>query len=108
LNEWFYLPSGLSLSAFRFGVAEQALNAIYLLASQPDTLCGDVVREKTRLVFSQDHPAQESNESPEDSLLSGNNKSTSRRLSSSRSLSQLLFIVGHVASNMSRMGCANY
>jgi condensin complex subunit 1 len=83
----------------RFGVAEQAINAIYLLASQPDILCSGIVREKTKKVFSKqtDHASQKSAES------SGHAEDTSqsfRGLSSVRSLSQLLFIVGHVASEI--------
>jgi condensin complex subunit 1 len=81
----------------RFGVAEQAINAIYLLASQPDTLCGEIVREKTKTVFSSEanHATPKSTDSPR------RNEDTSasfRGLSSVRNLSQLLFIVGHVAS----------
>ena len=88
-----------NLPYYRFGVAEQAINAIYLLASQPDILCGDIVREKTRNVFSKqsDHTTQKSVESPS----RGEDVSSSfKGLSSVRSLSQLLFTVGHVASEI--------
>jgi len=81
----------------RFGVAEQAINAIYLLASQPDILCGEIIRQKTKTVFSReaDYATQKLIDSPRRS----EDISTSfRGLSSVRNLSQLLFIVGHVAS----------
>ncbi|KAH9890781.1 condensin component [Xylariomycetidae sp. FL2044] len=34
-----------------FGVAEQAINAIYALAKHPDTLCTEVIRRRTKVVF---------------------------------------------------------
>jgi condensin complex subunit 1 len=81
----------------RFGVAEQAINAIYLLAAQPDILCGELIQTKTRAVFNKDQrtsPSQETQESQE----SENSGTSIPGLSSVRSLSQLLFIVGHIAS----------
>src|SRR5947199_6680067 len=36
-----------------FGVAEQAIGAIYALAKHPDTLCSDILRRKTKYVFQQ-------------------------------------------------------
>ena len=94
LNEWYTLRD--RLNNYRFGVAEQALNALYLLAAQPDTLCGEIIKEKTRSVFSR----QCDSPSPviEGSLTLNGGPSASSRLSYSRNLSQLLFIVGHVAS----------
>ncbi|MCJ1437198.1 Condensin complex subunit [Xylographa pallens] len=84
-----------------FGVAEQAVGAIYTLSKHPDMLCSEILRRKTRHVFSQ-HSASapsedvgltETNESlptppPEESLKPQN---------SSLALSQLLFLVGHIA-----------
>ncbi|KAL1888375.1 condensin complex non-SMC subunit Cnd1 [Sporothrix stenoceras] len=35
-----------------FGVAEQAINAIYALSKHPDVLCSDIIRRKTRIAFS--------------------------------------------------------
>lgn len=58
-----------------FGVAEQAIGAIYALARHPDVLCSEVIRKRTHEVFS---PSQE------------------RRQKSAAGLSQLLFLVGHV------------
>lgn len=73
-------------------MAEQAINAIYLLASQPDVLCGNIIKEKTLSVFRKDSNVGKMTDSPETEgvELTG--------LSSVRFLSQLLFIVGHVAS----------
>ncbi|KAI1400963.1 condensin component [Hypoxylon fuscum] len=34
-----------------FGVAEQAINAIYVLAKHPDTLCTEIIRRRTKTVF---------------------------------------------------------
>ncbi|KAI1135530.1 condensin component [Hypoxylon sp. FL0543] len=34
-----------------FGVAEQAINAIYALAKHPDTLCTEIIRRRTKVVF---------------------------------------------------------
>lgn len=34
-----------------FGVAEQAVNAIYALAKHPDILCTDIIRRRTKVVF---------------------------------------------------------
>lgn len=78
-------------------MAEQAINAIYLLASHPDVLCGEIVKEKTRTVFQREAQVPATPKSTE--MDEAETPSTSfRGLSSVRSLSQLLFIVGHVAS----------
>jgi condensin complex subunit 1 len=82
-----------------YGVAEQAISAIYALSKHPDVLCSDIIRRKTREVFqatsrqsasqtmveSEERPGTASSENP-----AGNKSSSSR-------LSQLLFIVGHIA-----------
>lgn len=57
-----------------YSVAEAALNAIYKISSHPDVVCSDIIKKKTEAVFS--------DISDETSIIS---------------LSQLLFIVGHVA-----------
>jgi condensin complex subunit 1 len=36
----------------RFGMAEQAINTIYLLGEQPDLLCGSIIKNLTAKVFS--------------------------------------------------------
>ncbi|KAI1435816.1 armadillo-type protein [Xylaria sp. CBS 124048] len=38
-----------------FGVAEQAVNAIYALAKHPDTLCTEILRRRTKVVFATKH-----------------------------------------------------
>lgn len=57
-----------------YSVAEAALNAIYKISSHPDVVCSDIIKKKTEAVF---------NEIPDETSII--------------SLSQLLFIVGHVA-----------
>lgn len=41
-----------------YGMAEQAISAIYVLSEHPDVLCSEVLRQKTRKVFSQTHTKQ--------------------------------------------------
>lgn len=97
-----------------FGVAEQAISAIYVLSKHPDTLCSDILRRKTKHVFAprstpepaasqepdamdvdmmdvdEDAPAQAPTPPPE-------TEDSTPKQKSSIALSQLLFIVGHVA-----------
>ncbi|PFH60173.1 hypothetical protein XA68_11361 [Ophiocordyceps unilateralis] len=72
-----------------YGMTEQAINAIYAVSKHPDTLCSDVIRKKTRQVLggSRSRPASrdETRVEPEAGT------------SNAVALSQLLFIVGHVA-----------
>ncbi|RDA89324.1 hypothetical protein CP532_6244 [Ophiocordyceps camponoti-leonardi (nom. inval.)] len=74
-----------------YGVAEQAINAIYAVSKHPDTLCSDIIRRKTRQVLgggprsrpvSRDETRGEPEAGTRDNAVA---------------LSQLLFIVGHVA-----------
>ncbi|KAH8789906.1 armadillo-type protein [Hyaloscypha sp. PMI_1271] len=83
-----------------YGVAEQAISAIYTLSNHPDTLCSEILRRKTRHVFAQrtaktPEPEQEATQlqspPPEPTT------ETEPKLKGSAALSQLLFIVGHVA-----------
>jgi condensin complex subunit 1 len=95
-----------------FGVAEQAIGAIYTLSKHPDTLCTEILRRKTKHVFAQrTAPAQKSTPEadpdamdidegegslatpPPDETL----EDTEPKQKGSIALSQLLFIVGHVA-----------
>ena len=83
-----------------FGVAEQAIGAIYALAKHPDVLCTDILRRKTKQVFTktQAAPARDPDamevdgeeEEPRPSTPTDGQKPAS-------ALSQLLLIVGHVA-----------
>ncbi|KTW27660.1 hypothetical protein T552_02101 [Pneumocystis carinii B80] len=68
-----------------FSVAEQAINAIYLLAQYPDKICTNLLRSKCKSVFKSFSAKKISLD--DDSL----------SIKSSSLLSQLLFIVGHVA-----------
>ncbi|KAL2163767.1 hypothetical protein VTH06DRAFT_5826 [Thermothelomyces fergusii] len=49
-----------------YGVAEQAINAIYALSRHPDVLCSELIRRKTRAVFSRTNApaASQSNSRP--------------------------------------------
>ncbi|PVH87836.1 hypothetical protein DL98DRAFT_447145 [Cadophora sp. DSE1049] len=86
-----------------YGVAEQAINAIYTLSKHPDTLCSEILRRKTKYVFQKrtaktpepEEPASEDTQMasppPEEPV------EAEPKLKGSIALSQLLFIVGHVA-----------
>lgn len=47
-----------------YGVAEQAINAIYAISKHPDVLCSEVIRHKTKAVFSPRRPRSNSDERP--------------------------------------------
>ncbi|PUU81573.1 armadillo-type protein [Tuber borchii] len=103
-----------------FGVAEQAISAIYALSKHPDVLCTEVIRRKTKAVFSQQEnsgpePEQEPEPAPADEDVDMmdideapssppaqtpaaiHEQEEPKKGGSSFPLSQLLFIVGHVA-----------
>jgi condensin complex subunit 1 len=99
-----------------YGVAEQAISAIYTLSKHPDILCSEILRRKTRHVFAQrTAKTPEPEEAPEQSQLNsppaeGDDamevdeppvekvvEPEEKKLKGSVALSQLLFIVGHVA-----------
>lgn len=93
-----------------YGVAEQAISAIYTLSSHPDTLCSEILRRRTQYVFApkatnptepvvdddamdvdmEDAPDVSSHDVP-------NSDTEEAPQKGSIALSQLLFIVGHVA-----------
>ena len=86
-----------------YGVAEQAISAIYTLSKHPDVLCTEIIRRKTKFVFqahstsrpsSSRAPAEGEEQRPPTSSSDG--RSHCRKIHSS-TLSQLLFIVGHIA-----------
>jgi len=85
-----------------FGVAEQALGAIYALAKHPDTLCSEIIRRKTKAVFSKpkapeaDPDAMEV-DTPASPTEPAQVDANCKPVSSTATLSQLLFIVGHIA-----------
>ncbi|ORX90468.1 hypothetical protein K493DRAFT_339988 [Basidiobolus meristosporus CBS 931.73] len=71
-------------------VAEQAVNTVYLLCDHPDVLCGNIIKAKARQVFAKSPAAEAESESETNDDSKHNAQTTSL-------LSQLLFIVGHVA-----------
>lgn len=84
-----------------YGVAEQAIGAIYALSKHPDVLCSDILKRKTRFVFQpqiQRSPSKVSDDGeeqrPETAPTDGQG---AKQETSSTSLSQLLFVVGHIA-----------
>lgn len=47
-----------------YGVAEQAINAIYAISKHPDVLCSEIIRHKTKAVFNPQRPRSNSEERP--------------------------------------------
>ncbi|KAI0397911.1 armadillo-type protein [Xylariaceae sp. FL0594] len=109
-----------------FGVAEQAINAIYALAKHPDTLCTDIIRRRTKAVFAPQHksPSTSRPGSRDDAITTaaGGSQGLTQNFNTMSldaptqtmsqpaheppatpkekaaiALSQLLFVVGHVA-----------
>jgi condensin complex subunit 1 len=78
-----------------FGVAEQAIGAIYALSKHPDVLCSEILRRKTKFVFTADAPKDP--DAMEVDTEQEEGSKPSKDISSSARLSQLLFIVGHIA-----------
>lgn len=94
-----------------YGVAEQAIGAIYALSKHPDVLCSHILRRKTKVVFQKRSlPTDQANLShvDEDGDVSMDAPRTPAasedkpqeeppKLKPAIALSQLLFLVGHVA-----------
>ncbi|KAG5936664.1 hypothetical protein E4U59_004889 [Claviceps monticola] len=85
-----------------YGVAEQAINAIYAISKHPDVLCSEIIRRKTRHVFSQSRPAsrptsRDEVKEPDMTTSQPTQAETPKKRDNAVNLSQLLFIVGHVA-----------
>ena len=100
-----------------FGMAEQAINTIYALAEKPDQLCDAVIRDLTKRAFGKkdvapvDHPdpstadpdRMDVDEEPTPQPETGStqegteNSGTGGDHGDTFELSQLLFVVGHVA-----------
>ncbi|KIW05550.1 uncharacterized protein PV09_03428 [Verruconis gallopava] len=84
-----------------FGVAEQAIGAIYALAKHPDVLCTEILRRKTKHVFTKTQ--SRTTRDPDAMEVDGEEEEQSRpptpveTQKPASALSQLLFIVGHVA-----------
>ncbi|KAF8440590.1 condensin complex component cnd1 [Terfezia claveryi] len=91
-----------------YGVAEEAIGAIYALAKHPDFLCSNIIRRRAKQVFSGPAPSgstvDEAGDTPmEDAPMGAEPPSPkpiptpAKTTSHASDLSQLLFIVGHVA-----------
>lgn len=100
-----------------YGMAEQAIGAIYVLSDHPDVLCSEVLRHKTRLVFQQtkdlsslsrptspepdamdvDEAEEVDNPDPEQQQPEEAQQEKEKEGKPSLALSQLLFTVGHIA-----------
>jgi condensin complex subunit 1 len=91
-----------------FGMAEQAIAAIYVLSKHPDVLCSEVLRQKTRLVFQQTRKAPsisraaspDSTSSADDvekPIATEEEQQDETKQKPAVALSQLLFVVGHIA-----------
>ncbi|KAF9583373.1 Condensin complex subunit, partial [Lunasporangiospora selenospora] len=88
-----------------FAVAEQALNTIYLLGEHPDLLCGDIIKVRCKDLFNLQESSSPQDQINNDITMTGlygmgedltMNPENAFLIDSWR-LSQLLFIVGHVA-----------
>ena len=99
-----------------YGVAEQAVSAIYAISKHPDTLCSDIIRRRAKQIFGQPRspPSSQPNsrpgsrdetkhtpsEDPTQTQTQSQPQSQgekSKKRDNAIALSQLLFIVGHVA-----------
>ncbi|THU93618.1 hypothetical protein K435DRAFT_187993 [Dendrothele bispora CBS 962.96] len=98
-----------------FGLAEQAINTIYALGDHPDLLCDEIIRTLTKRVFTRksaskeketqdrdqtamDPDAMDEDQPENDNQSQGQNQiGTENDQCDAFELSQLLFVVGHVA-----------
>lgn len=81
-----------------YGVAEQAIGAIYTLSKHPDVLCTEIIRRKTMTTFQPSKTNEPTNDvNSESEMLSHAPESHTPAPKPEVSLAQLLFIVGHVA-----------
>ncbi|EHK40184.1 hypothetical protein TRIATDRAFT_80500 [Trichoderma atroviride IMI 206040] len=88
-----------------YGVAEQAINAVYALSKHPDILCSAIIRRKAKHVFggvgsrptSRDEDKMDEFADPVWPGATQASPKKSNRRDNAMSLPQLLFIVGHVA-----------
>lgn len=93
-----------------YGVAEQAIGAIYVLSKHPDVLCSAIIRRVTKRVFAAQAQSRPTSRSSADEVsqlttpaeelaaeapVSG--EAQPKKQNSALALSQLLFIVGHIA-----------
>ena len=77
-------------------MAEQAINTIYLLGEQPDTLCAAIIQDLHNQTFVDAPVGEEQVEaSPEGGEQS--RRSTTTSTGSSFNLAKLIFTIGHVS-----------
>jgi condensin complex subunit 1 len=78
-------------------MAEQAINTIYLLGEQPDTLCTVIIRDLHQLTFetSPTESEQPVESQPDEEGVS--RRSNRSSLGSPFKLAKLVFVIGHVA-----------
>lgn len=92
-----------------FGMAEQAINTVYALGERPDVLCDSLIKNLTRRAFDQQPraktpqpsnsgtvDAEESREDTEETSVQSQ-PDEEKDTGDAWTLSQLLFVVGHVA-----------
>ena len=106
-----------------YGLAEQAISAIYVLSEHPDVLCSEVLRQKTKKVFSQTKDKQSISRTPSPELIQDADtmdidgpgetaddvtlqpetqqpqqpEEAQDKQTAAIDLAQLLFVVGHIA-----------
>lgn len=96
-----------------YGFAEQAIHAVYALSKHPDVLCSEILRRKTKIVFaskknlSKQQEAESSqvdedgdvemSDLPERESAQVEEQAEDEGAGSALGLSQLLFLVGHIA-----------
>ncbi|THG99612.1 hypothetical protein EW026_g2781 [Hermanssonia centrifuga] len=93
-----------------FGMAEQAINTVYALAERPDIFCDSLIKNFTRRAFEpkkvktstkpveKDPEAMDEDDNPEAADISGSQDAVDDKdTGDAFELSQLLFVVGHVA-----------
>jgi condensin complex subunit 1 len=97
-----------------YGVAEQAIGAIYVLSKHPDVICSEIVRRVTKRVFasqaqpqsrpttssSAEEPSQmptpkKADDTAQEEIAEG--EAPPKKQNTALALSQLLFVVGHIA-----------
>jgi condensin complex subunit 1 len=93
-----------------YGVAEQAIAAIYVLSKHPDVLCSEIIRRVTKRVFAAQPPPRPTTSSSagEDTHMADAadedeqadpvvEQVQPKKQNSALALAQLLFVVGHIA-----------
>ncbi|RUS34016.1 hypothetical protein BC938DRAFT_482818, partial [Jimgerdemannia flammicorona] len=93
------IVDGPSTSTEWYAVAEQAINTIYLLGEHPDILCAEIIKTKTMQVFGNKAPETKDAVLKDEMQVDEEIPSAHQDVlpASSVQLSQLLFVVGHVA-----------